>query len=132
MSAEDDQFFILTRPDGEEIEANRHNTALYTFIGSQLIDDVEVDISAYDHIFVATNMNEEGQVVGSFIWQSDDIFEEFKKKLRYNEWPQYVNMPLVQESDLEAFDHRHFSDEDVSTFPEAWVDLPGEADERAA
>lgn len=106
---------------GQSIEATRYNTALYTFAG---------ELACYDHIFVVREVKESGVISGNYIWQSDDVFDEVRKRLRYLEFPQFLNSVEVSDSDVTAFNNRHYGDIKASdVFPEAWVDQPGEVDD---
>lgn len=137
MSELNDDNYDITFPNGDVINANRWNTALYTFIGHSVIEGQEVELADYDHIFI-TRRHEEGEaantIYGNYIWKSDEIFEEFRKKLRYLEWTQYLNVHYISDSDVQAFNRKHYGDlERDNAFPEAWVDKPEElGDERAA
>lgn len=98
----------------QEIEATRFNTGLYTFAG---------ELACYSHIFVTREVTDDGVVRGNYIWQTDDIYGEVVKKLRYFEWPQYLNILQVSEGDVQAFYNRHYKDlERLPGFPVAWAD----------
>lgn len=80
----------LKTENGEEIEASRENTALYTFIGKAAL---------YNHVFVAVDDEN-----GIYTFQDSPHFMEMARFAINNEFPLHLNLFEVQDCDREAYE----------------------------
>ena len=112
---------------GKELLSHRHNTSLFSFLGTQMIDGTREDISAYDHIFVSTSDEENGVMQGKYIFKTHKVFPEILSFMQNHGWPEHRNLNQVADCDIRAFNAAHYQDiEDGNIFPEAWLDEPQE------
>lgn len=97
--------------NGEKIIANRHNTAMFTFLG---------ELAVYDHIFVLTD---EETNSGAYLFKNQDVWKELAGFLIEHEFPMHLNMDEVAECDRNAFDATMYGDiRSNKSFPQGWVD----------
>ena len=81
--------------DGREIEANRYNTSVFTFLGN---------LAVHNHIFIVTDENaEEESMTGVYIFADTPGFNKLAHFCVENMFPQHVNLTEVAECDQSAY-----------------------------
>lgn len=111
---EDDARLKLTM-NGQEIECNRENTAMFTFLGN---------LAIYDHIFVL--MDEENNSGAYLFKENQQQWQEMAGFIIEYQFPMHLNMTEVAECDRNAFDATMFHDlAGMPSFPQEWVEPSG-------
>ena len=89
---------------GEPYEINRYNSTYYTFLGKTMLNDLEVDASTLDHVFLQ-HEPEDGQVnvVGTYIFKLSKSFLSLADFINENNFPQILNYPTVPDCDKDAY-----------------------------
>lgn len=91
---------------GEEIEANRGNTRLYTFIGH----------AALNHVFVRLNGDR-----GAYIFNFVEGYDTLARYMIENNYPAYINQTEAPQVDIDAYDRAIAKmAEDADYIPEEW------------
>lgn len=107
---ENEPSFIAQFEGGQEIEATRDNTTLFTHIGR---------LALYDHVFIVLDEEENR---GSYIFQINPAFEGIADFMIANEYPMHLNLREVADCDLEAYDGMiKGMVGDIDTLPPEWT-----------
>lgn len=104
-----------------EQEFPRRDVKLFTFLGHSATHG---DISNYDHIYLVKR-NSKGKVTqGIYMFKDEEIYPEVKEFIEKNDFPQVINQPSIDPSDIEAFEALVYCDVRIQdSFPEAWVEI---------
>ena len=79
---------------GEQVEARRENTTLYTFLGQ---------LAIYNHVFVVTK--EDSERPGFYVFKDNNVFDEMADYMLKNQYPAHINLLSVAECDKNAYDN---------------------------
>lgn len=90
---EDEAKMVLNLANGEEFEANRHNTSLFNFIG---------DLATRNHVFVVMG-DDDGIPTGAYIFQHNEVYPRIVEHMIEHNYPLHLNMTEVAECDEDAF-----------------------------
>lgn len=106
-----DAHLILNFVDGSEARMDRHNSALFSFVG---------DLAMHDHVFVLLDQETNS---GTYIFRHNEIFGALAEYMVENSFPMHLNANEVAECDQDAF-NRSISQmsQDVETIPDDWLD----------
>lgn len=106
--------------NGEPFQMTRHNATLFSFLGRQMIEGAEEDISKYDHIFLQTGQEDEA-AVGGYVFGDSEVFATLANFMNHYQFPMILNRLNVPQCDIDAWNKSHF--QDIGDFvPEEWGD----------
>lgn len=103
--------------NGEEILANRWNSAVFSFAG---------ELAIFDHVFIATAETETGYT-GKYIFSGHPQYEDVADFMEKARFPAHYFITEVPECDVSAFEQYHYKDvRNSDIFPKAWTDKHNE------
>lgn len=85
------------RFNGEQYNANRHNTLLFTHFG---------ELAMYDHVYMIP-VQGENVVLGGYIWSDHKLYLPLREFIQVHNLPQRLNSNDVAQEDIDAFRHSH-------------------------
>lgn len=110
MSTEGEPIIEIEFSDGP-VYAHRWNSSVFTFLG---------ELAAYDHIFIATDEEDNGTSLGHYVFKSNQHFKGMAEFMIKEKFPLHLNLTEVAECDSREFDRQHYNDVRNESFPEEW------------
>lgn len=106
---------IRLNMSGETFEATRRNTRLFTFLGKHAM---------YNHIFFQTEPeNENGNVVGSYLFSVSPVFNDIASFMFEQEYPMRLNELEAPQCDIDAYETMVAQNlADLDHVPDEWLD----------
>lgn len=104
---------------GEKVTYPASDVRLYTFMG---------ELACYNHVFLVDKGEEDDTY--AYLFSSHPLYEPVVQFIEDNDWQQSLNCRSIDPQDIEVFELMHYFDvRGNESFPDAWVDKEGEADE---